>query len=109
MGPAGTLMSRPLNFMIELGAVDGGTFSEVVAEGGGGGMPGDFAALDARGHLFYTGRVPGGAATFRTEAAKGGSAPVARDLVMAIPSPDGAFVIGSHMERGLMRVNSDGS
>jgi hypothetical protein len=103
---SGVATQTTIRRSIELGTVGGGTFSEVVSESGG---PWAFAALDARGHLFYTGRVPGGAATFRTEATNGSSAPVARDLVIAIPSPDGAFLIGRHLERGLMRVNVDGS
>lgn len=90
---------------IELGAITGGPFREVVAENGARSM---FVAPDARGRVYYTARVLNGWATFRTES-DGGSALVATDLWRGIPSPDGSFVIGRHLERGLMRVDADGS
>jgi Tol biopolymer transport system component len=103
---SGVATQTTLRRSIDLGPVDGGAFREVVAESVG---PAGFAAVDGRGHLFYTARVPSGAATFRRDASSGGSAPIAAELVMAIPSPDGTFVLGRHLERGLMRVNTDGS
>jgi Tol biopolymer transport system component len=53
-------------------------------------------------------RVPGGWATFRREPG-GDRTSIAPHLWRAIPSPDGQFLIGRHGERGLMRVNADGS
>jgi hypothetical protein len=90
---------------IALGAIAGGTFTEVVADSG---SPGAFAALDARGRLFYTARVASGFATFRRDT-NGNTAQLAAGLGMAIPSPDAGFVVGLEFARGLVRVNPDGS
>jgi hypothetical protein len=88
-----------------MGEIAGGAFTEVAAESS---ALASFATVDTSGNLFYTARVPGGWATFRHDP-PGGSTLVARDLWRAIPSPDTRFLIGRHPDRGLMRVNADGS
>jgi Tol biopolymer transport system component len=103
---SGVATQTTMRSSIELGAIAGGPFSEAVAESG---AQSAFAALDARGQLFYTARVPSGWATFRSDATAGGSTLVLADLWRAIPSTDANFVIGRHRDLGLMRVNPDGS
>jgi Tol biopolymer transport system component len=90
---------------IEVVEIAGGTSRQVIAESGE--QPG-FATTDSRGHLYYTARVPAGWATFRHEPGVG-SRLVAADLWRAVPSPDGRFLIGRHVEQGLIRINPDGS
>jgi Tol biopolymer transport system component len=90
---------------IFMGETAGGAFTEVVAESS---ALSAFAMPDTSGHLFYTARVPGGWATFRHEPGSG-STLVAPDVWRAIPSPDRRFLIGRHSERGLIRMNTDGS
>jgi hypothetical protein len=83
----------------------GAAVTEVVAESS---ALSSFATADTSGWLYCTTLVPGGWATYRHDAG-GGSTLVAPDLWRAIPSPDGRFLIGRHPERGLMRVDADGS
>jgi eukaryotic-like serine/threonine-protein kinase len=91
---------------ISVGTIATGIFTEVVPETGA--QPW-FAALDARGNLFYTARQPGGWATFRSEGASGAGTVVVTDLLPSLPSPDGTFVVGLRLGVGLVRVNADGS
>lgn len=91
---------------ISVGTIATGVFTEVVAESG---TQPSSAELDSRGNLFYTARVPGGRATFRSQGAAGAGTMVVTDLVMALPSPDGTFIVGHRPEVGLVRVNADGS
>jgi hypothetical protein len=90
---------------IEVGEIARGVFSEVVPESV---AQASFATTDAHGNMFYTSRIPGGWATFR-RGPGGDSTLVAPDLWRAVPSPDARFLIGRHSERGLMRINADGS
>jgi dipeptidyl aminopeptidase/acylaminoacyl peptidase len=91
---------------ISVGTIATGLFAEVVPESG---LQPAFAVLDARGNLLYAARAPVGRATFRSEGAGGAGTMVVSDLVSALPSPDGTFVVGHRPEVGLVRVNADGS
>ena len=91
---------------ISIGTIATGVFSEVVGESG---LRPAAAALDSRGNLLYTARVPGGRAVFRSDGAVGAGTMVVSDLVGALPSPDGTFIVGHRPEVGLVRVNADGS
>jgi Tol biopolymer transport system component len=90
---------------IEVVEIAGGASRPVVVESGE--QPG-FATTDTRGNLYYTARVPAGWATFRHEPGAG-SRLVSADMWRAVPSPDGSFLIGRHIDQGLMRINPDGS
>ena len=71
---AGVATRTTVRMAITVGTVAGGTFVEAVAPSTA--QP-SFAQLDARGHLFYTARVPGGIATFRSDGAGGAGTLVA--------------------------------
>ena len=91
---------------IVVGPIAGATLGEAVPASIAG--P-ESAQLDAAGNLFYSARVPGSVAIFRSEGAHGAGKLVASDLVMPVPTPDGTFVIGSHVNGDLVRVSVDGS
>ena len=91
---------------ITVGSIVGRTFAEAVAPSTA--YPVD-AQLDGGGRLFYTARVPGNFATFRSDQARGAGALVAMDVAMALPSPDGAFLVGRRRNGDFVRVNADGS
>jgi Tol biopolymer transport system component len=90
---------------IEVGELAGGVFRQIVPESG---ALAAFAVTDTRGRLYYASRVPNGWATFRREPG-GESVLFAPDLWRVVPSPDATFLIGRHSDRGLMRINADGS
>jgi hypothetical protein len=91
---------------ISAGTIATGVFTEAVAESG---LQPAFAALDSRGNLLYTARMPVGRATFRSDGAAGAGTMLVSDLVYALPSPDGTFIVGHRPEVGLVRANADGS
>ncbi len=67
------------------------------------------AALDGAGNVFYTAKVSEGLATFRHAGAGAAGTMVATNLLGALPSPDGTFIIGIRPNVGLVRANADGS
>jgi hypothetical protein len=103
---AGVATRTIVRAMVTVGAVAERTFVEAVAPSASRPF---FAQLDSRGRLFYAARVPGEIATFRSDGVGGAGIAIATDLSYAIPSSDGAFVVGFRRNRDLVRVNSDGS
>ena len=100
------IATRTLRSAIAVGGVAAGNFAQVVEESS---AEPAAAALDGAGNIFYTARVSEGLATFRHAGAGAAGTMVATNLVAAVPSPDGTFVIGIRPNVGLVRANADGS
>ena len=105
-GSTGVAIRATRRTAIAVGTIANRDFAQVVEESG---AEAGAAALDAAGKVFYMARASEGLVTLRREGPGSAGVLVATNLIGAVPSPDGTFVIGYRPNVGLVRANADGS
>ena len=105
---AGVATRTTVRSSIATGAIAGGSFGSFVNAVPESSAVPSGAQLDGLGNLYYSARVPGSWAAFRSEGAKSAGVILAPKVSKLAPSADGRFPIGSTSDGNLIKVNTDG-